>query len=309
MINFKQLETLYWLRELGNFQRVADRIHITQPAVSARIATPEEATGVQLVDRSASTLQLTRQGEGIANYAEQLITMRDAMLESVRGDQKTMLRVGMVGPVALTWGPDFRKLIAEHAPELTVDFTVGSSVQIERDVRAGALDLTFVSLLPGDSLPAGVFCVEYEVGWLGTPELVRQLPVPASMADLGHSELILYPPTSPLYSPVQSILGEQFANCGARHFANSLSTIMDMLRLGYGLSAIPVAVASQDINAGVLMRVITTERIKPLIVCCAHQSRQRRATTDLVLELAKTAVQERAAECFRYVANRHAESA
>lgn len=309
MVNFKQLEALYWLRELGSFQRVADRIHVTQPAVSARIATLEESTGAQLVDRSASTLQLTRQGEAVASYAERLITMRDAMLESVRGDQKTLMRIGMVGPVAHIWGPDLRNLITQQVPELQVEFTVGSSVQIERDVRAGVLDLTFVSLLPGDSLPTGVFSVEYEVGWLGTPELVDQLPVPASMADLGRSELILYPPTSPLYSPVQSILGTRYANSGARHFANSLSTILDMLRLGYGLSAIPVAVAERDINAGVLRRVTTREHIKPLIVYCSHQSRQRKSIINLVLELAKTAVQEHATANIRYVANPEVESA
>lgn len=309
MVNFKQLEALYWLRELGSFQRVADRIHVTQPAVSARIATLEESTGVQLVDRSASSLQLTRQGEAVAGYAERLITMRDAMLESVRGNEQTMLRVGMVGPAALTWGPDLRRLVAEHTPELRVEFTVGSSVQIERDVRSGALDLTFASLLPGDSLPAAAFSVEYEVDWLGTPELVNKLPVPASMADLGHSELILYPPTSPLYSPVQSILGTRFANSGARHFANSLSTILDMMRLGYGLSAVPVAVAEQDIRSGVLMRVTTRERIRPLIVYCAHQSRQRRSTTNMVLELAKAAVQDQTTTDVRYVVDWQAEIA
>lgn len=301
MVNFKQLEALYWLRELGSFQRVADRIHLTQPAVSARIATLEESTGVQLVDRSTSALHLTRQGEVVANYAERLITIRDAMLESVRRDEKTMLRLAMVGPVAHTWGPDLRSLIAEHAPELRVEFTVGSNVQIERDVRAGAIDLAFMSLLPSDSLPVTAFSIEYEVDWLGTPELVRRLPVPASMDDLGRSELILYPPTSPLYSPVQSTLGERIGNGGARHFANSLSTILDMLRLGYGLSAVPVAVAEKDIADGVLMRVDTRKSIKPLTVFCAHQARHRKATTDLVVELAKTAVQSRETTEMRYV--------
>jgi DNA-binding transcriptional LysR family regulator len=291
MVNFKQLEALYWLRELGSFQRVADRIHVTQPAVAARIAMLEESTGVLLVDRSTSALPLTREGEAIANYAERLITIRDAMLESVKRDEKTMLRLAMVGPVAQTWGPDLRKLIAEHAPELRVEFTVGSTVQIERDVRAGTIDLAFMSLLHGDSLPLTPFSVEYEVGWMGTPEMVGRLPAPASMADIGRSELILYPPTSPLYSPVQSTLGERTANDGGRHFANSLSTILDMLRLGYGLSAIPVAVAKKDISAGVLMQVETTKKIKPLTVFCAHQARHRKATTDLLVELAKTAVQ------------------
>ena len=61
-MNFKQLEAFYWLTKLQSYQRVADHICLTQPAVSARILGLEENLGVKLIDRSASEFRLTEQG-------------------------------------------------------------------------------------------------------------------------------------------------------------------------------------------------------------------------------------------------------
>lgn len=293
MINFKQLEAIYWLRELHSFQRVADRIHVTQPAVSARIAVLEEAINARLVDRRPTGISLTSLGREVADHAERLILQRDVMLDQVRRERKTSLRVAMVGPVMHTWGPLFRRRVKEDAPHLSVEFSAGSNVQIERDVQAGAADLAFVSLLPTAIVPSTQFSVEYDIGWIGTPEFVDTLPEPATLGELGSCDLVLYPPTSPLFSPVTDAIREM---SGQRHFANSLSSILDMLRLGYGISAIPVSAALEDIKTGHLSQVQTIENMRPLTVYCAHVSRQRQKQANTVLEIAESAAQDFAAQ-------------
>jgi len=292
MINFKQLEALYWLRELGSFQRVADRLHVTQPAVSARVATLEEAVGARLVDRGPAGVTLTRLGLEAADHAERLIVGRDAMLEAVRRDRQTVLRIAAVGPVMHTWGAHLKRMIRDEEPSLAVEFSIGSNVQIERDIRAGAVDLAFLALLPGSVMPAARLSMDYAIAWIASPEVAAAVPQPADTDDLAACERVLYPPTSPLYSPVPDLLSRTGS---PRHFANSLSSILDLLRLGFGISAIPAAVARTDIAAGRLQRIQTCAPIPPLSVYCAHVVRQRERQADKVLALAERAIREAAA--------------
>lgn len=292
MVNFKQLEAIYWLRELNSFQQVADRINVTQPAVSARIVALEAAINARLVNRRPTGVSLTSLGLEVAEHAERLILQRDVMLEQLRRDRKSSLRVSMVGPVMNTWGPLLRKRLQNLEPDLAVEFSFGSNVQIERDVQAGAADLAFVSLLPSTTLPTTQFSVKYDIGWIGAPKLLSRLPRPATLADLGSCDLVLYPPTSPLFSPVADVMPQA---SGPRHFANSLSSILDMLRLGFGISAIPVSAALNDIETGRLARVETVVKMRSLTVYCAHVSKQKQKQAAVVLAHAESAAKEFAA--------------
>jgi DNA-binding transcriptional LysR family regulator len=289
MINFKQLEAIYWLRELHSFQKVADRIHKTQPAVSARISSLEEVIGSRLVDRLPTGIKLTSLGREVADHAERLILQRNVMLEDVRRDSKASLRIACVGQVMQTWGPYLRNRLQVDAPHLSVEFSFGTNIQIESDIRSGAADLAFMTLNPTKTLLSTYFSVEYDIGWFGATEFVKNLPKPATPSDLGSCDLVLFPPTSPLFSPMTDAMSNM---SGPRHFANSLPSILTMLKLGYGISAIPVSVALDDIETGDLAQITTVEKLRPLIVYCAHVSQQKKKQAAIVLEIAELAAQD-----------------
>ncbi|MEB3047450.1 LysR family transcriptional regulator [Rhizobium mulingense] len=54
----------------GSFGRAANRLHITQPAISLRISGLEEELGVKLFDRLNGSIQLTAKGLELLAYAE-----------------------------------------------------------------------------------------------------------------------------------------------------------------------------------------------------------------------------------------------
>lgn len=161
MIQFKQLEAIFWLRELGSFQKAADKLKVTQPAVSTRIATLEELVGARLVERNPSGLALTNLGQELAEHAEKIIRQRDVMLERVHRDRRTSLRVAAVGPIMFTWGPILKARLAQEMPATKVEFTIGSNVQIERDIRADAVDIAILSMRPKDEPTSTAFSVSY----------------------------------------------------------------------------------------------------------------------------------------------------
>ncbi len=53
MVDLRSLEVFFWVVKLGGFGRAAERLHMTQPAVSSRISQIETRFNMRLLDRSS----------------------------------------------------------------------------------------------------------------------------------------------------------------------------------------------------------------------------------------------------------------
>jgi len=159
-----QLRTFVTVAEEGHLTRAAERLFISQPAVSAHIKALEEELGVMLFTRSSRGMQLTREGQSLKTQAE-------AALQSV-GDflsQARSLRENLSGELhlALNTDPDLlrvRRLMdclrAAH-PNLQVHLPQSSSNLIIEEVRQGRVDggFAFVSGPAVSALPAELSCL------------------------------------------------------------------------------------------------------------------------------------------------------
>jgi DNA-binding transcriptional LysR family regulator len=176
-----QLRTFVAVAEEGHLTRAAERLFISQPAVSAHVKALEEELGVALFTRSARGMQLTREGQALRAKAEaalksvgDFLTEARALRENLSGELK----------VALNTDPDLlrvRKLMdalrAAH-PRLQVHLPQSSSNLIIEDVRAGRLDggFAFVAEPFGANLPPELACLHLDTtslhvvaptGWAG----------------------------------------------------------------------------------------------------------------------------------------------
>lgn len=297
-MNFKQLEAFYWLSQFGSHQQTASFLGLTQPAVSARIQSLEKDLGKTLINREAPRFALTDQGLEVAEFAVQFLNLREAMMGRLLDKRKQRLSIGFAGMAALTWGPALQKRLRADYPDLMVDIYAASDLQLRRFVRDGTLDAAFTA--SGDRAPKAEFAVRYEVGWVARPELIagRELPMtPEALRDL---PLVLYPKTSPLFTPVEEYVDDMRERPAARHYGNSLATICEMVRMGYGASALALTALEADIAAGRVLEIPVTEPLAPLEVACTHVNRARREQVGAVLELARVTAQEWCAEHGRY---------
>ena len=72
-MTFDQIRTFLWVARLGGFRKASDRLHLSQPAVSTRIANLEEELQAQLFSRGSGGLELTKKGQQLLGYAEQML--------------------------------------------------------------------------------------------------------------------------------------------------------------------------------------------------------------------------------------------
>ncbi|MCJ8139042.1 LysR family transcriptional regulator [Falsirhodobacter halotolerans] len=300
-MNFKQIEAFYWLTRLQSFQKVADRIGLTQPAVSARISGLEDAFGVPLINRDSPTFALTEQGHEVAEYAETFLSLSEALTGRLRAGRKKRYTIGMVGMVTNTWGATLRRKVSADPDIGLVDFHSASNVDLKELMRNGTLDMAFVTGEAGLPQIANSFSVQFRVGWVARPDVAGQISRALTPDEIRGYPLILYPHTSPLFRPVADMVEELRRRPNARHTGNSLGNICDMVRAGYGVSAIPLAAVEMELTTGLLTEIPATVQLAPLVTRCVHMNRARKQQSESLLELARQAAREWAAAHPRYV--------
>lgn len=292
-MNLKHVEAFYWLCRLGTYQRVADRLNLTQPAVSARIRALEDQLRADLVDRSQTRFALTERGQDVLVLAERMLDQRTRMMSRSGGAaQADRVRIAAVSLTLRTWMPSMLRRLAEIWPDTPVDVVSASDHQLTRYLPTAEIDIAFLSnVAPQTPLPR-LFTVAYEVRWVAHPKIGACGSTSVTNADLASLPIVHYPRTSPLFPLTGGLDGTGTA---PRHSANSLGTLLWMLRAGMGVAAIPAIAAADDLASGALTVLTAEQTPRPLKVRCAYARTARRGLTETLLDTAFASAADTAA--------------
>ena len=175
-------------RELS-FTRAADRLFVTQSAVSKQIGTLESAIGLSLFERKTRSLKLTQAGERLLRATEtSLATLREAFADLRSGDEPI---------VTLTCTPAFAscwlipRLNAFRRLNPGVDIRISADTRIV-DLERGRFDAA-VRHLPDRSAPAGALPIAGgAVIAVCSPNLLKTVHALKKPQDLIHHVLLDY---------------------------------------------------------------------------------------------------------------------
>lgn len=130
----------------GNFQRAAERLHVTQTAVSARVRALEELLGRKLFVRNKSGASLTSAGEQFLRYAQTLVQVWERARHQVAVPPGRRAVVTVGGELSL-WDPlllDWLLWMRHAAPQLALRAEVGLPESLVDQVAEGILDIAVV---------------------------------------------------------------------------------------------------------------------------------------------------------------------
>jgi DNA-binding transcriptional LysR family regulator len=148
----RQLAAFCAVVERKSFSEAAERLGVTQPAVSQQIRSLEERVGQQLLDRSGRRVEPTEAGNRLYRSAQRLLALERQLLEEVAGDAEGPLR-GQLAMGAST-GPGGTVVpvllceFAEANPEVTVDLAISDTQTIVDRVARRELELGIVGATP-----------------------------------------------------------------------------------------------------------------------------------------------------------------
>jgi LysR family transcriptional regulator, low CO2-responsive transcriptional regulator len=139
-----QLKTFLAVAAQGGFRRAAEVLHVSQPAVSARIRSLEDSLGASLFVRGGVKLMLTPAGKTLRPYAEELLRAVAQARQAVHQLQPSAsgaLRIAAALSVSTYFLPDVLKLYQEANPKTMVTVRAGNSKEVLAMVLDGEADM------------------------------------------------------------------------------------------------------------------------------------------------------------------------
>jgi DNA-binding transcriptional LysR family regulator len=240
----EQLRAFLVVARLGGVRRAAQQMHLSQPAVTARIAALESALRATLFDRSATGVRLTTTGEALMAHAERIEAEIEALRERVvaPGDLEGLLRLGVAETVAQAWLPDFVARLAERYPRLSLEVTVDISRNLRDGLLGRALDLALLMGPVSDYAIDNLDLPPFELGWF---RAARRRTV-----DLACVPVVSYARNTRPFREIRDALRARHG-AGVRLFpTTSLSAGFEMIAADLGVGALPKALARERLAAG-----------------------------------------------------------
>jgi DNA-binding transcriptional LysR family regulator len=145
-IEMRHLRALLALAEELNFTRAAERLHLTQQALSGQIRQLEERVGTQLVHRDSHSVQLTRAGHTLLEHARPLLAGAEHAILATRaaGAELAQLTVGYVAPFTRRLvTPAFDTFYETH-PETEVTIHFAGFLDPLGGLRGGPADVAIL---------------------------------------------------------------------------------------------------------------------------------------------------------------------
>ena len=149
-MEIRQLRAFVAIAESGTFTAGAERVHVTQAAVSMQIRQLEVETGVKLFIRAPRNVILTEAGEKLLERALHILREHDAAIDEIAelaGAKRGRLRVGSASAgVTAELLPRILKDLRKRHSQSDLSVNSGTSEALVQQILAGELDVAFVSL-------------------------------------------------------------------------------------------------------------------------------------------------------------------
>ena len=235
-VHFQQLVYLRELERAGTLTEAAERLHVSQPALSQALAQLERRFGVTLFERAGRRRVFTAAGREVARFAGVVLgeaaELQARLAEQGRGEGGT-LRVGMIDAANLYVLPETIRRFREEHPSVDLRLLVHTSAALLQRLEAFELDLAFVvGPLEGDYQVVEVLD---EPLYLYAPRGVQERPEEGSW--------VLYPAGSQTRAAIDAGLARSGLRPEVSLESSNPEILRQMVVLGLGWSVLPEAVA------------------------------------------------------------------
>lgn len=242
-MDIAELRAFVVVAETASFSAAAERLFITQPAVSKRIASLETELGTALFDRIGRTIQLTEAGNNLLPRSREILAQlndlkhtADNLGQRVAGP----LNMATSHHVGLHRLPPALQQFTHEFPEVELNLEFLASEVACESVLSGRLELAVVTLPDVPDPQLKLLPV-----WQDPLLLVAAKNHALTAAKMvTRAELVSYPailpgPDTVTRAQVETALGEQAKKLNVRMTSNYLEVLKTLTAIGLGWSALP----------------------------------------------------------------------
>jgi len=257
-INYNHLRYFYFVAHEGHLTRAAQKLYLSQSALSAQIKTLEEQLGHDLFERRGKQLVLTEVGRLVLDHADEIFRTGEELLYQLAQHQEVhrrVFRIGAITTLSRNFQIDFfRKLLQDPDIELVV--SSASLAELLQQLETHRIDVALTNTAPARD--AGTPWVshlisEQLVGLIGNAafdEAGRNLE-----QLLSDEPLIVPSPDSNIRVAFDALVERLGITVNIRAEVNDMTMLRVIAREGIGLTVVPPIVVKDELQEGVLREI------------------------------------------------------
>lgn len=267
------LEAFLAVAGMRSFSRAAEQLHLTQPAISKRIASLEQQLNVRLFDRIGKHVHLTEAGAALKPRAELIInTLNDTAraLGNLSGTVRGRLRLATSHHIGLHRLPPVLRRFIKAYPGVVLDIQFLDSEVAYEKVLQGEIELAIITLAPDVEPP--IIATEL---WLDPLEFVVAPEHPlANVERLRLRELAPHPAVFPglntfTHQVVSRLFEQHQLTPQVSMSINYMETIKMLVSIGLAWSVLPRTMIDSQVRVLQLPGI----RLQRQLGCIHHSGR------------------------------------
>ena len=278
-----------------NFRRAAERLHVSQPALSVQIHQLEEELGAILLDRDRHHVALTAAGKVFLDHGLRLLRGADeaarATIRAARGETG-QLAIGFIAQLSYEWLPTVLRSFRRHHADVEIRLTELTPTRQIEELMERRIDLGIIGLGPPQPPE------ELEVAVMSEERLVVALPLDHRLAtrrslalgELAKEKFIFTSrQDAPAFSPWLLAL------CREAHFEPEIAletdrspSALNYVAAGFGVAIFPAQLGRLAMPG---VRFVPLDKASPLYqLCAAWRKDNRSPALERFLGTARSAV-------------------
>jgi DNA-binding transcriptional LysR family regulator len=245
-LSLRQLKVFLGVAESSSFTKTAQRLHLSQAALSAIIRELESQLQCRLLDRTTRTVALTEAGRVFVQTATHIVhVLENSAVELARiaRAERRVLRIGVTPHIAVSVIPSLLKQFFAAYPEVGVEVTDTPPEELLRLVESGHLDAAYGAFFDKTS---GI-----DRNPIFATHLVRVAPLEeacswsepdsatVSWTSLQDVPLLCFHKDNPIQRLVDENLAKACAAPSSRTIVSHLETAISMAEAGFGVAILP----------------------------------------------------------------------
>ncbi len=276
----QNLKAFVAVADCRSFSQAADRLHITQPAISKRIHMLEQQVDSQLFDRIGRHISLTEAGRTLLPHAEAILREMQAARQAIAdlgGEVKGQLKLITSHHIGLHRLPRILREYTERHPQVELDIRFMDSAEAYAAVLKGDCDLGIITEVDQQDAALCSHTLWHDtMRFVAAPQHPLSKLATVSLADISPYQALL--PERRFYTTklVEELFDKAGLSLKINLATNYLETIKALISAGYAWSVLPESMLHD--NALSILNVQLTESGKPVLLtrnldCIYHRQR------------------------------------
>lgn len=242
MLTLRQLRYLDALARQRHFGRAAEECAVSQPALSMQIHELEQFLGGELVERRQGEAMLTERGQQIAGRTADILSAVRDLVDFAHQSERVLagtLRLGVIPTLAPYVLPQVLPQIQRSYPALRLNLLETQTKTLLTELTRGNIDVALLTL-PVEKADFEAMDL-FEDRFLLAVPVTDPLPERARVTpfDVEQRNLILLEESHCLRDQALTYCGRPLKDANTGFLATSLTTIIQMVASGYGVTLLP----------------------------------------------------------------------